>query len=801
MIGNYLKVSLRGLTRNKVYTIINITGLAIGLGCFALFGIYIRNEISYDRFYAKADNIYRLNTHVDVNGISNIYPAAHYPAAHDIVKDFPEAVRATTMYKAFYLSNVLPSVRYGDLEFDEDKFYLVDSTFFDVFQFEFKHGNPAEALTTAGSVVLTDETATRYFGEENPVGKIIQFQDSVSFRVTGVLQPIKGNTHLEFDFLAQSKLLLNQVIGFNVDHAYVGLWYYSYVELEKGASSTQLNAKLRPFVKQYYPPRYTENNAALTLQNVKDIHLHSQFSVADMSVNGSIEYVYTLGSIGILVLIIACINFMNLSIARLSIRGKEVGMRKVMGAQKLNLVVQFLGESLVTAIFAGVLSVVVVAAFIPAFNRLAGASLTPSMLANAPTVAAIACVVLVTGILAGLYPALVMAAFQPVRVLKGIHRSQSKGFDLRKVLVVVQFSVSIVLLTGTLVISDQLRFMRSRTMGFDREQVIVVPVGGTQLFSNFSSFKNQVEQLSDVASVTNLSHELGQKALPYFPMQMEGFDDEQMLPIMYVGFDFLETFGIEMSEGRFFDIGHSTDSTLAFVINESAAKFLGWSDPVGKKVTFGVNGNPNSEVIGVIRDFNFDPLRTRVGPLIMAFAPAFVNVAVKLKAGDHHATIASIETIYNQSVTGDKPFSFYFLDEALDRTYASEENLARIFTALCALAIFIASMGLFALASFSAGQRMKEIGVRKVMGASEGGLIVMMYREFVTLIITAFIVGSPLAYYFFSGWLANFAYHVEISPMIFIVSLLFITVVSLLTVGYHSLSAARANPIEVLRTE
>jgi putative ABC transport system permease protein len=801
MIGNYFKVGLRGLTRNKVYTIINISGLAIGLGCFALIGIYVRNEVSYDRFYPNADNIYRLNTHVNVNGISNVYPAAHYPAAHDIVKDFPEAVRATTMYKAFYLSNVLPTVRYGDLEFDEDKFYLVDSTFFDVFQFEFKHGNPEQALTNAGSVVLTDETATRYFGEENPLGKIIQFQDSVAFRVTGVLQPIRGNTHLEFDFLAQSKLLLNQVIGFNVDHAYVGLWYYSYVELESGASSAQLDTKLLPFVKQYYPPRYTENNAALTLQNVKDIHLYSDFSVGDISVNGSIEYVYTLGSIGILVLIIACINFMNLSIARLSIRGKEVGMRKVMGAQKLNLIMQFLAESLITATIAGILSIAAVAVFIPVFNRLTGASLTPSMLTNATTLAGIACVVLVTGMLAGLYPALVMAAFQPARALKGIHKSQSGRFDLRKVLVVVQFSVSIVLLTGTLVISDQLRFMRSRSMGFDQEQVIVLPIAGTQLFSNFSSFKNQVAQLSGVTSVTSLSHELGQKALPYFPMQMEGFDDEQMLPIMYVGFDFLETFGIDMSEGRFFDMAHGTDSTLAFVINESAAKFLGWNDPIGKKVTFGVNGNPNSEVIGVIQDFNFDPLRTRVGPLIMAFAPAFVNIAVKLKPGDPHATIGSIETIYNRSVTGDKPFLFYFLDEALDRAYASEENLARIFAALCALAIFIASLGLFALASFSAERRMKEIGVRKVMGASEGGLIVMMYREFVTLIIAAFIVGSPLAYYFFSGWLANFAYHVEISPVVFVLSLLFIATVSLLTVGYHSWKAARTNPIEVLRTE
>lgn len=372
--------------------------------------------------------------------------------------------------------------------------------------------------------------------------------------------------------------------------------------------------------------------------------------------------------------------------------------------------------------------------------------------------------------------------------------------DLRKALVIVQFSVSIILLTGTFVISDQLSFMRSRSMGFDKEQIIVVPVAGSGLFRDFASFKSQLLQMSSVESVTTLSHDLGQKPLPYFPMQVEGFPDEQMLPIMYVGFDFLETFGVEMSEGRFFDITHNSDSALAFVINESAARALGWNDPIGKKVTFGVNGNPNSEVIGVVKDFNFDPLRTKVGPLIMKFSPAFVNVAIKFSAGDHRDAIAQVESLYNQTVNT-KPFSFYFLDDALERTYESEENLAGIFTAFCVLAIFIASLGLFALASFSAERRLKEIGVRKVLGASESGLVFLMYREFVLLIAVSFVIACPLAYHFFSGWLSNFAYHVTVSPITFALALAFITGVSLLTVGYHSFSAARTNPVDVLKAE
>lgn len=801
MLRNYFKIGLRGLARNKVYTLINVTGLAIGLACFVLIGVYIREEISYDKFYSNPENIYRINTYVDVNDVSNSYPAAHYPAAHDMAKDFAEVVNATVMYRAFYLSNVLPKVRYGEDEFDEDKFFLVDSTFFSVFDLDFKYGNAAEALAISNSVVLTEETSMKYFGNENPLGKIIQFQDSVALRVTGVLAPFRGKTHLNFDFLARSKLLLNQIIGFNVDHAYVGLWYYSYVVLQPGASPEGLSARLPAFVKQYYPPRYTENNARLDIQNVRDIHLYSEdFSTADMSVNGSIDYVYTLGTIAVLVLVIACINFMNLSIARLSLRAREVGMRKVMGAQRGNLVTQFLGESVIVAVVAGLLSVVAVAAFIPLFNRLAAAHVSVSALLDPLNVIGVLVIVVISGVLAGLYPSLVMAAFQPVRVLKGIHKAAAKKIDLRKGLVIVQFSVSIILLTGTFVISDQLAFMRSRSMGFDKEQIVVVPVAGSGLFRNFRSFKSQLLQMSNVESVTTLSHDLGQKPLPYFPMLVEGFPDEQMLPIMYVGFDFLETFGVGMSEGRFFDITHNTDSTVAFVINESAAKALGWNDPVGRKITFGVNGNPGSEVIGVIHDFNFDPLRTKVGPLILKFAPAFVNVAIKLGPGDHRETIAGIEALYNQTVNT-KPFSFYFLDEALDRTYESEENLAGIFTAFCILAIFIASLGLFALASFSAERRMKEIGVRKVMGASETGLVFLMYREFIVLIAVAFLIASPLAYHFFSGWLSGFAYHVAISPLTFAWSLTFITGISLLTVGYHSFSAARTNPVNVLRSE
>jgi len=391
------------------------------------------------------------------------------------------------------------------------------------------------------------------------------------------------------------------------------------------------------------------------------------------------------------------------------------------------------------------------------FNELAETNVAAIQLLDPLNLAGIVGIILLTGILAGVYPSFIMAAFQPVTVLKGLHKKVSAKLDLRKALVIAQFTVSCILLIGTFIISDQLSFMRGKNMGFDKEQMVILPVAGSGMVRNYATFKNKLETMPDVVSVTSLSHDLGQKALPYFPMQVEGKEDEQMLPIMYVGHDFIKTFGLEMVQGRSFDIEHRTDSTLAFMINESAARSLGWGDDVlGRKITFGVNGNPNSEVIGVVKDFNFDPLRSRVGPLIMGFGVAFGNVAIKIGPGDHRATIEAIGKLWNETIPA-KPFAYSFLDESLTETYRSEEKLAEIFSYFCGLAIFIASLGLFALASFSAERRLKEFGVRKVMGASEGGLVMLMYKEFIVLIGISFLIASPLAWYFSNEWLSNFA--------------------------------------------
>lgn len=800
MIKNYLNIALRNLTKNMMYSIINVAGLAIGLACFVIIGIYVKNETGYDRFFSNAENIYRLNTYVDVNGVQNKYSMAHYPSSFDMVADFPEVTNAATVFKPFLFSDLFPTIKYEEHEFQERKFYLADSSFFTIFDFDFKFGNPEKAFENVNSVVITNETAKKYFGDSNPLGKIITFQDTLALKVTGVLAPFRGKTHLDFDFLAHTKPLINQLVGFRIDHDYRGMWYYSFVTLTPGSNPENTNMKLDAFVKSHYLPRYTENNAQLKLQPIEDIHLKSDFTNADMSVNGNIKYVYTLSSIAILVLIIACINFMNLSIARYSNRGKEVGIRKVMGAQKKNLIIQFLGESVLIAMISGLVSFFIIWISLPLFNELASTQLDIRELLIPNNVMAALLITLLAGLLAGIYPSFVMASFQPVKVLKGLHKVMTNKIDLRKTLVVGQFTVSLILLIGALVISDQLDYMRNKDVGFNKDEVIIVRAVGTGMASNYQTFKERLLRKSEIISVTSLSHDLGQKNLPYFPMIIEGIEDEQMIPIMSAGYDFLETFGLSMKEGRFFSADHPSDSSLAVVINEAAVRSFGWKDPIGRKITFGEGGNPNITVIGVIQDFNFDPLRTNVNPVVMSFSPAFSNIAIKLKAGDYNTTLPLIEDNWNEIIPN-SAFSYYFLDEALHQTYAEEERLAKIFKAFCGLAIFVACLGLFALASFSAQRRLKEIGIRKVLGANEPGLVLLMFREFLVLVIMAALVASPIAYFIFNGWLDGFAYHVEIGPVVYIIALLMLLAISFFTVGYQALTAARSNPVDTLRSE
>lgn len=441
-----------------------------------------------------------------------------------------------------------------------------------------------------------------------------------------------------------------------------------------------------------------------------------------------------------------------------------------------------------------------VAALIPFFNQLANATLGLSELFNLITLIQVAAFFVAVGIVSGLYPALALSSFQPIRVLKGMVEIPGGTFSLRKVLVVVQFAVSITLIIGTIVVYNQLDYLRGKNMGFDREQLIMLPVSGTPIFRQYPSFKQEVERLSNVRSVTNVSHDLGQKNLAYSPVIAEGKDEEQMVPVMYAGFDFPETFSIEMTDGRFFAPEFPSDSTLAYVVNEAAVKTFGWKDPVGKKLKGGFRGSDSTRVIGVIRDFNFDPLKSSIAPLAIVFSGAFRNVAVKLGAGNNLSTIADIEQIWMRTYP-EIPFTYYFLDEGLRATYAEEERVGKIYTVFCSLALLIASLGLFALASYTIRRRLKEISVRKVLGASEYALVVLIYRDFLLLILLAFAVAAPVSVLVFRNWLAGFAYHIELQPLFFILAIVVVVLISWLTLAFQLVRASRVNPAVVLRSE
>lgn len=802
MLISYLKIALRSLLKNKAYSIITISGLAVGLTGFILIGIYVRKETSYDAAFAKGEQLYRLNTKVDVNGIQNTYSGAHYPAAHDMVEEFPEVENALTLYDPTVFQGVVPRIKYGENEFTERRFLFTDSTFFSFFDFPLAYGDAASALREVNSVVLTHATSVKLFGQENPVGKIVLLFDSISLKVTAVLKPVDFNTHLQFDYLANAKPLIQRFIGPNIrlDDSYIGMWYYAYVMLRPGASIAPLQDKMPDFVKRHYPPRYTDNHAALALQPVRDIHLRSQFSGSDLSPGGNISYLYILSIIGGLLLIIACINFVNLSTARYLTRAKEVGLRKVVGAQRAQLILQFTGEAIVITLVAGILSVAGVVALMPLFNQLANATLTTAELVNTQTILQALAFFVAVGIVSGVYPALVLSAFQPIRVLKGMIETPGSTFSLRKALVILQFAVSIALVIGTMVVYNQLDFLRNKGMGFDRDQVIMINVAGSPIFLGYPSFKQEVERLGQVKSVTSVSHDIGQKNLPYSPVIAEGKDEEQMIPVMYAGHDFPETFGIEMADGRFFELEFGSDSSLAYVVNEAAVKTFGWKDPVGKKIKGGFRGSDSTRVIGVIKDFNFDPLKLGIAPLAIQFSGAFRNVAVKLEAGANLATIGEIETIWKQ-IYPEIPFTWYFLDEGLRATYVEEERVGKIYSVFCFLALLIASLGLFALASYTIRRRLKEISVRKVLGASESGIVMLIYRDFLILILIAFVVAAPVAIVVFRNWLAEFAYHIDLKPIYFVVAVTAVVMISWLTLAVQLIRASRTNPAVILKSE
>ena len=797
MFKNYLKIALRNIRRHPGFSFINITGLAIGMACCILIVLFVRDELSYDSCHAKADQIYRVIKKTETQGEMTTSISTPPPLGPALIHDFPEIVN--------YVRFIKPSreeilIGYKEKKFYETRFFFADQTVFDIFSFPLIKGNPETALQESYSVLITEEMADKYFGEENPLGRVLNFNNKDDYQITGVLKNIPHNSHFRFDFLA-SFATLNHYFILPLDD-WGSCAFSTYLQIPEKYSAVEMEKKFAGFLRSHVGEDHFLKD--LHLQPLTSIHLHSHFK-DEIEANGDMAYVYIYSAIALLILLIASINFINLSTARYLNRAREVGMRKVLGANRSQVIRQYLGESVFLTFIALPVSLVLVELFLPVFNSLVRKELTVGYIHNFPFALAIVGVTFFVGAVSGIYPALFLSAFQPTRIFRGVVQSGPSRSRLRSILVLAQFSISILLIACTLIINNQLNYIRNKKLGFDKEHVLVLPLKERSILYMYQSIRNELLQNPNVIKVAIASDAPGQTGVNRNPFLPEGFDkaDRILIHNIRVDFDFIETMGIEIAEGRGFSSEFATDASQAFILNEAAVRKIGWESPLGKQLEWFPGGDRYKKgvVIGVVKDFHFMSLHREIEPLILHIWPrSYSNILIRIRPGDIRGTLAYVQKIWNR-LAPNFPFVYSFLDEDFDRLYKSEERLGRIFIYFSLLSIFIASLGLIGLASYSAEQRTKEIGIRKILGASVSNIVLLLSREFTRWALLANIIAWPLAYAIMRSWLQNFAYRAGIGLGTFLLTAILTFLIAMVSVGYQSLRAALADPVKSLRYE
>jgi putative ABC transport system permease protein len=756
MFKSYLKIVLRNLRRHKGYAFINIAGLAMGLACCVLILLWVQDELSFDAYHQNAERIYRLVEVRQEGDRRSEYPSSPFGVTPALKTEFGENV---TPVRFFRYSTIVPLISHEDKRFHEKRFFFADSTVFNVFSFVFISGNPQTALRQPHSVVLTRDMARKYFGDENSLGKVLRFENQIDFQVTGVIENVPANSHFHFDFLAS---LLDMETVFRVVGTPVG-WLQSmywnpcrtYVLLPENFTPTEFESRMPALVEKYYPDSF-KHTVSFYTQNLLDIHLRGGLE-EEIEPQGDITYVYIFAIMALFILALACVNFMNLSTARASMRAKEVGLRKVLGAFRLQLARQFLGEALLFSLLALLLALVLIEMALPLFNSITEKELSIDYLDNWHFLFILLGLTLLVGFFSGSYPAFFLSRFQPAPVLKGDPVSAVGGHAaLRKALVVFQFSISIMLIAGTLVVSKQLDFLRNTKLGFSKEHRLVLSLRGTPLRQQPNAFKTELLKLAGVSGVTVASDYPG-SVINIYPFFVKNGDEVQRFdfPAFFSDHDFISVMGMELREGRHISPQLASDSTEAFILNETAVKALGWESAIGKEIRF--SSNPTGRVVGVVKDFNFISLHQLVQPAVIHVKPSWYEyMLVKVEAQNLSATIADIRQVWAQ-FTNNRPYDYLFLDDALEQFYRSEQKLSQVFRSFTVLAIFIACLGLFGLAAFAAEQRTKEVGIRKVLGATVASVVNLLSRDFVKLVLIANLIAAPLAYFAMNKWLENFA--------------------------------------------
>ncbi len=811
MLRNYFKIAWRNLLKNKTFSIINIFGLAVGLCCFLLISLYVIDELSYDRHFKNANRIYRINSDINFGGSEMKMSQSSDPMGAILKKDYPQVEQFTRLYTN-YGSNF---IKKGTEFINEQRIAHADSTFFDMFSIPVFDGNPKTALDAPNTIAISKSTAQKYFQTSKAVGKSLEVgvTQKTIYNVTAVFEDMPSNSHFDFDFIC-SMDNVNYDWGNFTSHN-----FSTYVRLAEGVDYRTFNKKFDEVIERYILPKLSQllniknldefkktgNSLKYTLFPMTDIHLKSDRDF-EIGVGGDIQYVYIFGAVALFLLLIACINFMNLSTARSSSRAKEVGIRKVLGTERQSLIGQFLSESILTSFISMILALLMIAFLLPIFNEISAKTFSISNLFGFKFFPFLVILPLIVGLIAGYYPAFFLSSYQPIKALKSNLNVGFSKSNLRSVLVTFQFAVSLTLIIFTIIIYQQLHYIQTKNVGFNKDQVLVL-IGTGALKENQEAFKNEIAQLAGVKSATgaqflpvsNSSRNNNTFSKEAVMNEQSGFN----MQVWRIDYNYITTLGMEMAHGRNFSKEFGSDSS-GLIINETTAKMLGYKDPIGKKLYTsdgdGTDMNVTYTIVGVVKNFHFSSLRENIGPLCMKLGVNRNGLAFKVNTSDMPNLLSQIESKWEKAAP-DMPFLHSFLDDSFNEMYRAEQRIGKVAIIFAFLTILIACLGLFGLVTYMIEQRIKEIGIRKVLGASVASIVGILSLDFLKLVLISIFIGSPVAYFAMNYWLRDFASRIDIAWWVFVLAGFSAITIAILTVIFQATKAALSNPLESLKTE
>ncbi len=798
MFKNYFKIALRNIFRHKGYSFINISGLAIGMACCLLILVFIQDELSYDKYHEKADRIYRVVIEwFNSDGSTSLYLGHVAPPYKDLlVTDFGEIESAVRFRE---IGSIIGSR--GEKKYEENRFFFAEESAFDIFDIPFILGDPETALSEPGTIILTKNTAFKYFGDEDPINKVIEFdfgRVQAPMRISGVIEDVPENSHFHFDILCSFKtyeMYATDLESFSSNN------YATYILLPEGYDIKKLNAAIPAFIDRHVGENQSSGRL-LRFQRLNDIHLHSHLD-SEIEANSDIKYVYILSAIAFFILLIACFNFMNLATARSVGRAKEVGLRKVVGAEKLQLIRQFLGETLLLSFISLTFAIVLFLMSLPWFRDFTGKVLYFDIERSLFLLTSMIGITVFVGLAAGIYPAFFLSSFQPVRVLRGALGSGSGNSLFRRVLVVFQFSLSIILIICMSIVFNQLKYVQNANLGFEKEHVVLLNPS-PEMVQKYDAVRDRMLQDPNILSVAASSRVPSGRLLDSSGARVINGDNQERVEFrvanVRVSHEYISTYNMEMAAGRDFSTEYSTDTLQAFILNETAVEKLGWTpeEAIGKAFLY---GRRNGEIIGVVKDFHFESMHQPITPIIFYLNPGSYGVfSVRISPDNISESLEFLRNLWAE-YRPNYPFSYRFVDERFNRQYIAEEKLGEIFRYFSALAVFIACLGLFGLASFTSERRTKEIGIRKVLGATTPSIINLLTREFAKLVLISNLTAWPIAYFAMERWLREFAYRIDIGLLSFLTATFIALVIALLTVSFQAVKTALSNPVKALRHE